>query len=242
MVPARLKSSRLREKALIDIEGLPIVVHTCKRAQLSKVLDDVFLVTDDAAIRDVGLAHDINCIMTGEHISSSDRLAEACRHLECEVVVNIQGDEPLVNPVHIDEIVRPFLDNQSLSLAVGITPFVKTHSTSDIKVVKDLQDYILYMSRNDIPNFYGHSPKTTMYKMCSIVPFSKKLLLEFSSWEPTPLEVAEDNHFLRFLEHGIRIKTVMIANAKISVDTADDLEEVRAFMIEDEIKHLYMAT
>jgi 3-deoxy-manno-octulosonate cytidylyltransferase (CMP-KDO synthetase) len=240
MIPARLDSSRLDKKALIDIEGLPMVVHTCKRAELANVLDEVFLVTDDITIRDVGRAYNINCIMTGNHISSSDRLAEACKKTDCDIVVNIQGDEPLVNPDHINKVLEPFFNDQSVKIAVGVTPFTKANSISDIKVVKDLNGHILYMSRNDIPNYYKNVSKE-MYKMCSIVPFRKKLLLDFNSWDETPLELAEDNHFLRILEHGIKINTVMIDNAAISVDTASDLEDVRKLMVEDKIKYNYMS-
>lgn len=239
MVPARLESSRLEKKALIDIEGLPMVVHTCKRAQLSGVLNNVYLVTDSIAIKDVGEAHNIKCLMTGEHVSSSDRLAEACMYVDCDVVVNIQGDEPLVNPDHIDKILEPIINDSMVKIAVGITPFSKLNSYSDIKIVKDLNDNILYMSRNDIPNYYKTSTHI-MYKMCSVVPFKKKLLLDFTSWEETPLEFAEDNHFLRILEHGVKIRAVEIEDAKISVDTKDDLEEVTRLMKKDQIKLQYM--
>jgi len=238
MVPARLGSSRLEKKALIDIEGLPMVIHTCKRAQLAGVLNDVYLVTDSIAIKDVGEAHNIKCLMTGEHVSSSDRLAEACRNIDCDVVVNIQGDEPLVNPDHIDKILEPMLNDPSVKIAVGITPFSKKNSFSDIKIVKDLNHNILYMSRNDIPNYYKHRSQI-MYKMCSVVPFRKNLLLDFTSWEETPLELAEDNHFLRILERGIKIRAVEIEDAKISVDTRKDLEEVIRLMKKDKIKLKY---
>jgi len=239
MVPARLESTRLHNKALVDIEGLPMVVHTCKRAQLSHLLDDLFLVTDDPTIRDTGIAHDIKCIMTGHHISSSDRLAEACKHVDADIIVNIQGDEPLVNPRHIDSILAPFIDDELLQIAVGITPFTKADSASDIKVVKNLDGDILYMSRNDIPNFYNTNDGA-MYKLCSIVPFNKQLLLDFSSWEETPLEIAEDNHFLRILEHGVKIRTVIVEEAHVSVDTSSDLDEVRDLMAVDKIKYKYM--
>jgi len=161
MVPARLESTRLERKALIDIEGLPMVVHTCKRSELALKLDDLYLVTDNKLIREVAERYDINCIMTGEHISSSDRLAEASDHIDCDVIVNIQGDEPLVNPNHIDKILEPIINDPSLDITVGITPFSKKNSYSDIKVVRDNDNYVLYMSRNDIPSYYNNLKNKT---------------------------------------------------------------------------------
>ena len=240
MVPARLESTRLGEKALIDIEGLPMVIHTCKRSQLARTLSDLYLVTDNILIKKVAELNNINCIMTGEHISSSDRLAEACRNVECDVVVNIQGDEPLVNPNHIDKIIEPILNDSTVEITVGITKFSKKDSHSDIKVVKNLRNDILYMSRNDIPNYYKNKKQQLMYKLCTIVPFKKDLLLNFTKWEETPLELAEDNHFLRILENGVKIKTVEIEGAKISVDTQSDLDEVRLLMRDDLIKLQYI--
>ena len=94
MVPARLNSTRLPKKALINIEGLPLVIHTCKRVQLADALDDVYLVTDSQLIKDIAIKNDVKCIMTGKHISSSDRIAEASRNVECDIVVNIRAMSP----------------------------------------------------------------------------------------------------------------------------------------------------
>tara|TARA_A100001011_G_scaffold377561_1_gene441354 strand:- start:817 stop:1560 length:744 start_codon:yes stop_codon:yes gene_type:complete len=241
MVPARLESSRLPEKALIDIEGFPMVVHTCKRAQLADKLDDVFLVTDNIKIKEVAEPNDIKCIMTGEHISSSDRLAEACKKIDCDIVVNIQGDEPLVNPDHINKIVEPIINDSKIEMSVGITPFFKTDSYSDIKVVKDINNDMLYMSRNDIPKDYKENNNNeSIYKLCSIVPIKKELLIKFSEWEETPLELLEDNHFLRFLEHGVKIRTIEVEDGKISVDTSSDLDQVIQLMKKDKTKLQYL--
>tara|TARA_Y100000816_G_C26076830_1_gene566946 strand:+ start:683 stop:1405 length:723 start_codon:yes stop_codon:yes gene_type:complete len=240
MVPARLESTRLPEKALIEIEGLPMVIHTCKRAQLAKKLDDVFLVTDNIQIKEASISNNVKCIMTDDHISSSDRLAEACKNVDCDIVVNIQGDEPLVDPDHIDMIVDPMINNPLIEMSVGITPFKKTNSHSDIKVVKDLNNDMLYMSRNDIPMDYNSKRNNFVFKLCSIVPFKKDLLIKFSNWEETPLELLEDNHFLRFLEHGVKIKTVEVEDGKISVDTFEDLNEVRRMMAIDTTKFNYL--
>jgi len=240
MIPARLESSRLPGKALIDLLGLPMVVHTCKRAKLASKLDEVYLVTDNDFIRQAGESHGIKVIMTGSyHQTGSDRLAEACQYVEAEVVVNIQGDEPLVNPAHIDAIVTPLIEEPALQIAVGVTPYRKKNSPSDIKAVLDLEGNILYCSRSDLPSDH-RTPVPEVLKMCFIVPFRKDFLLHYAAWPPSPLEIVEYNEYLRVLEHGVKIRAVLIEDAKISVDTPAELEEVRRLMQADEIRFKYL--
>ncbi|MBF0301144.1 MAG: 3-deoxy-manno-octulosonate cytidylyltransferase [Oligoflexia bacterium] len=240
MIPARLESSRLPSKALIDIEGLPMVIHTSKRAQLAKSLHKVYLVTDNLKIKEVGERYGIEVIMTGtHHRTGSDRIAEACANIDCDVVVNIQGDEPLVNPDHIDCIVNEIIKSNDINIAFGVTPYSKKSSPSDIKAVLDLHGNILYCSRNDIPSDARTSVKN-MFKMCFIVPFRKDFLLKYSKWSPTPLEQIEYNEYLRVLEHGYKMRGVVIEDAKISVDTEDDLMVIRELAKKDVVKNLYM--
>ena len=240
MIPARLQSSRLPEKALIDIAGLPMVIHTCKRAQMSKILDEVYLVTDSEVIKQAGESHSIKVIMTGtHHQTGSDRLAEACQYTDCDIVVNIQGDEPLVNPDHIDAIVEPLLHDKSLQIAVGVTPYKKKNSTSVIKAVLDIEDNIMYCSRTDLPSD-ARTPVEKLLKMVFIVPFRKNFLLQYTSWTPTPLEQIEYNEYLRVLEHGVKIKAVRVNGARISVDTPKDLDEIRQLMEKDKLRFKYM--
>ena len=240
MLPARLHSSRLPEKALVDIEGLPMFVHTCKRVQLAESLDDVYLATDSEKIKEIAETYDIKVVMTGlHHKTGSDRLAEACQGVDCEIVVNIQADEPLVRPEHIDSIVRPLLEDRNLQISVGVTPYTKKGRDSDIKAVLDLENNIMYCSRNDLPSDVRTAVEV-MLKMCFIVPFRKEFLIQYASWPSTPLENIEYNEYLRVLENGVKIKAVKIEDAKISVDTPDDLEEVRRLMKSDEIKTRYI--
>jgi len=240
IIPARLQSSRLPNKALVDIAGLPMVVHTYKRAALAKKLADVYVATDSELIKEAVESYGGKVIMTGtHHQTGSDRIAEACRSIECDIVINIQGDEPLVNPDHIDAIVEPLIKDPSIQISVGVTPYHKKNSPSDIKAVLDLDDNILYCSRADLPS-NARTPVNEMLKMCFVVPFRKEFLLKYTSLKPTPLETIEYNEYLRVLEYGIKIKAVRIKDAKISVDTPDDLEEVRKLMQKDRLKKKYM--
>ena len=240
ILPARLHSSRLPEKALVDIEGLPMFVHTCKRVRLAKSLDDVYLATDSEKIKNIAESYDIKVLMTGSHHKTgSDRLAEACQYVNCEIVVNIQADEPLVKPEHIDSIVKPLLEDRNLQISVGVTPYTKKGRDSDIKAVLDLENNIMYCSRSDLPSDVRTTVEV-MLKMCFIVPFRKEFLIQFASWPSTPLENTEYNEYLRVLEHGVKIRAVKIEDAKISVDTPDDLEEVRRLMKSDDLKAKYI--
>ncbi|MCX6692462.1 MAG: 3-deoxy-manno-octulosonate cytidylyltransferase [Methanoregula sp.] len=239
MIPARLESSRLPEKALIDICGLPMVVHTYKRSRYAKKLDDLYVVTDSDKIRQTVEQHGGKALMTGRHHKTgSDRLAEACKYIDCDIVVNIQGDEPLVDPDHIDAIVTPLIEDPTLQISVGVTRYNKKNSPSDIKAVLDLEGNILYCSRTDLPSD-ARTPVHDMLKMCFIVPFRKDFLLQYASWQPTPLESIEFNEYLRVLEHGVRIRGVYVENAKISVDTYDDLKEVHELMEKDTLRLRY---
>ena len=240
MIPARLQSSRLPEKALIDIQGMPMVIHTCKRAQLAKRLDEVYLVTDSELIKQAGESYNVRVIMTGtHHQTGSDRLAEACQYVDCGIVVNIQGDEPLVNPEQIYEILMPLIDDPSSQISVGVTPYTKKNSSSDIKAVLDLDGNVMYCSRTDLPSD-ARTPLKDLLKMVFIVPFRKRFLLQYTSWTPTPLEQVEYNEYLRLLEHGVKIRAVRVTDAKISVDTQEDLDEVRRLMEKDELRFKYM--
>lgn len=239
MIPARLESSRLPEKALIDICGLPMVVHTYLRSKYAKNLDELYVVTDNEKIRAAVELHGGKVLMTGRHHKTgSDRLAEACQSINCDVVVNIQGDEPLVDPEHIDAIVAPLIKDPGLQISVGVTGYTKKNSPSDIKAVVDLEDNILYCSRTDLPSD-ARTQVHEMLKMCFIVPFRKKFLLQYASWKPTPLETIEFNEYLRVLEHGVKIRAVRVYDARISVDTYEDLAEVRSMMKEDTFRLNY---
>ena len=240
IIPVRLESSRLPKKALKDICGLPMIVHTALRASMSKSLSEVFVATDNQKIKSVVESFGIKVIMTSkDHKNSSERAAEACKQINAEIIVNIQGDEPLLYPEHIDIITKPILNDENIQVCLGITKFNKENSPSDLKAVVDLNGNLLYSSRNDIPHYYLKD-QSFLWKLCFIVPHKKGILQKYLEWDPSPLELIEDNHFLRLLENGIQIKTFEVEEAKISVDTQEDLEEVRRLMQKDRILRSYL--
>jgi 3-deoxy-manno-octulosonate cytidylyltransferase (CMP-KDO synthetase) len=240
MIPARLESSRLPAKALKDICGLPAIVHTCLRTQFAKRLDAVYVATDSSAIRDAVEAHGGRVIMTGKHRNGSERIAEAVASIDCDLVVNVQGDEILIDPDHIDAIVEPMIADQDISFCVGVTPFDRENSPADFKAVTDLKGSLLYCSRADIPyRMHRTEHPVGRLKMVFVVGFRRQALFRFVNWEPTPLELSEPNEFLRILEQGERIQTVRVENSHVSLDTEEDLREIRLLMAQDTLRHRY---
>jgi 3-deoxy-manno-octulosonate cytidylyltransferase (CMP-KDO synthetase) len=241
IIPARLKSTRLADKALVDIEGLPMVVHVLKRAQMSKVLSRVFVATDSQRIKDAVESSGGEAVMTSpDHQTGTDRLAEAAKDLNADIIVNVQGDEPLLDPEHIDSVVKPLIDDPSLQVSALVTPYTVKNSPSDIKAVLDLNNNIMYCSRADIPGD-ARSRVDSMWKMSFIIPMRKKFLMEFAGWGQSPLEKMEFIEHLRIIEHGVKFRAVPVDHAHISVDTPEDLIQVRKLMKTDKIKSRYLA-
>lgn len=240
MIPVRMESSRLPNKAIKDICGLPMIIHTLKRTQMAKKLDEVYVVTDNTEIKALVELHNGKVIMTAkEHQTGTDRLAEAAQKIDADVVVNIQGDEALVDPVHIDKGVEALLASNA-EISILLTRFTKKSSPGDIKAVVNLKNEIMYISRNDIPSD-ARVDVDTMLKAYHVVSFKKDFLIQYAKMEQTPLEKIEYNEYLRILENGYKIQGVMVESDAISVDTQEDLEFVRKEMLNDSIYPMYQA-
>ncbi len=242
MIPARMESSRLPGKPLVDICGIPMIEHVFRRCRMATLLDEVFVVTDSLEIRDAVLRRGGRALMTGRHHETgTDRLAEAALRVECDVIVNIQGDEALVRPDHIDAAVAGLLSDPSADAAILVNSFAKYNSPSDIKVVLDDFSRVMYFSRSDIPSG-ARTTHPEMLKAYHVVPFRKSFLLEFSSWDKGRLEQVEFIEFMRILEHGRKLKAIKVESAAVSVDTTDDLELVRSQMETDPIFSIYRSS
>lgn len=240
IIPARLKSTRLADKALIDLEGLPMVVHVLKRAELSKVLDEVYVATDSPEIKAAVESNGGRVIWTSSHHQTgTDRLAEAAKNIDAQIIVNVQGDEPLLEPEHIDQVVQPLIDDPELQVSALVTPYSVKNSPSDIKAVLDIHNNIMYCSRADIPGD-ARRPVETMWKMSFIIPMRKEFLMQFAGWGPSPNEKIEFIEHLRIVEHGVKFRAVAVDAAHISVDTPEDLVKVRELMKADAIKDRYL--
>jgi 3-deoxy-manno-octulosonate cytidylyltransferase (CMP-KDO synthetase) len=239
VLPARMESSRLPRKALKDICGLPMIVHVFKRCLLAKNLDDVYVATDSIEIKEVVEKYGGKVIMTSsKHETGTDRIAEAALELNVEIIVNIQGDEALVNPEYIDRIVNELIENPDINVGILVNSFGIKDSPSDIKVVLNKNNDVMYLSRSDIPSD-SRFKNPPMLKAYHVVPFRKKFLLEFSKWDKGSLEKIEFNEYLRIIENGERIRAVHVESDAVSVDTYEDLEYVRKQMVKDSFYLVY---
>jgi len=162
IIPARMDSSRLPGKPLVDILGLPMIVHVLQRCMMAKTLDEIYVATDSKRIADVVSSYGGRYIMTSDrHKTGTDRITEAAKEIDCDIVVNIQGDEALVNPQHIDLVVDAMREDKNINVAMAVNPCHNYNSTSDMKVVLDENMNIMYFSRSDIPS----SARTNMAPM-----------------------------------------------------------------------------
>ena len=238
MIPVRMESTRLPNKAIKNICGLPMIIHTMKRTMMAKELDEVYVVTDSQDIKQLVESHGGSAIMTASHHQTgSDRLAEAASKIKANIIVNVQGDEALVNPEHIDQSIQGLI-NSDAQVSILLTNFSKRNSFGDIKAVVNLKNEIMYISRNDLPSDARvEVPK--MLKAYHVVSFRKDFLIKYASLEQTPLEKIEYNEYLRILENGYKIQGVMVDSDSISVDTKEDLDYVSELMKNDEIYKKY---
>ena len=231
LIPVRLESSRLPGKALKDIGGIPAVVHVYKRAMFAKTLNEVYVCTDSNEIEAVCKQYSCKVIKTSKHRNGSERIYEASKLIDADLIINIQGDEILVNPDHIDLIAKKMSSNLNIEYCMGVTPFHKLNNPQVFKVVLNSKKEIIYCSRSDIPN--QTIVQTKLQKLVFIVGFTKKSLKQFVLWPESRMELAEPNEFLRIIENGKKIQTVDLKDAFISLDTQDDLREIRQRMLAD---------
>jgi 3-deoxy-manno-octulosonate cytidylyltransferase (CMP-KDO synthetase) len=259
VIPARYASSRFPGKPLANLCGRPVIQHVYERARRSKTLARVVVATDDLRIRDAVAAFDGEVQFTGaHHPSGTDRVAEVAVSLSSELVVNIQGDEPLIEPAMIDEAVAPFFVESGLvmgTLCRQIDSESEWRSPHVVKVVRDRRGFALYFSRAPIPFHRGLrtevrgsrsgvegegdaqpstlSPETRWYKHIGLYVYRRDFLLEFARLAPTPLEETEHLEQLRALEYGYPIRVVETKYDSIGVDTPEDLERIKHLVTTD---------
>ncbi len=233
VIPSRYASSRFPGKALADICGKPMVQHVVERASRARRLDEVLVATDDRRILEVvngfgGKA----CLTSPAHPSGTDRIAEIVQGLPCDLVVNIQGDEPLLDPAVIDSAVEPLLTDATIAMGTLACPLSVADAAdpSNVKVVMDRAGFALYFSRAPIPYLRdGHPPgRGSPYLLhVGLYVYRRDTLLRLAALPPTLLEERERLEQLRALEHGIRIRVVRTEHRSIGVDTPEDLARVR---------------
>lgn len=251
IIPARMESSRFPGKPLVDILGVPMVGHVYFRSKMCKAFSEVYIATCDEKIREYAESVGAKCIMTADtHERCSDRTAEAMLKIENElrekvdVVVMIQGDEPMVRPEMIERALNALLGDADVQIVSLMSPIDSGEDFFDpnaVKVVVDLNGDALYFSREPIPSRKKWPGDIPMYKQFPIIPFRRDYLLKFNAMEPTPLEQIESVDMMRILEHGGKVRMAVSDLQTQAVDTLADLERVSIMMRDDPLMAAYLS-
>ena len=233
VIPARYSSTRLPGKPLADIAGKPMIQHVYERAVLAERPRQVIVATDHQLVYETVKNFGGQVILTSpDHLTGTDRLAEVADQFpDVDLIINVQGDEPLIPPAIIDQLAAAFDGQQDLQMATLMTEMDETeyYSSGAVKVVTDLQGYALYFSRSIVP-FPRNDTGVPIYKHIGIYAYRRDFLLTYAKLRPTPLEMTESLEQLRALEHGYRIKVLKTNFKSIGVDTPEDLEKVNRLL------------
>ncbi|MGD9762237.1 MAG: 3-deoxy-manno-octulosonate cytidylyltransferase [Candidatus Binatia bacterium] len=233
IIPARYESTRLPGKPLADLHGRPMIQRVYERAAQARGIDRVIVATDDERIRAAVAAFGGEAVITrSDHRSGTDRVAEVAADLDADVIVNVQGDLPLLDPALVASVIAPMLADPGVPIATIKTALRSRAERDDpnvVKVVTDRDDYALYFSRSPLPHHRDGAPLHGFGdKHIGLYAYRREFLLAFAQLAPTPLERAEQLEQLRALEWGFRIKVSSVDTASIEVDTPRDLERARA--------------
>lgn len=232
VIPARFDSTRFPGKPLAKIAGHPMIEWVYKRTKLCRNLTSVIVATDDYRIKRTVESFGGKVVLTSKECpSGSDRVGEAIKNFDCDIVINIQGDEPLIDPKAIEKLIFLFSCEKDLKVATLITPLTKRSELKNknvVKVVISKNDFALYFSRSPIPSLRNKKFENfTFYKHIGIYGYKKEFLKKILLWEKTPLEEAESLEQLRILENEEKIKCAVIDNYNgISVDVEGDILKV----------------
>jgi 3-deoxy-manno-octulosonate cytidylyltransferase (CMP-KDO synthetase) len=250
VIPARYASSRFPGKALVDIAGKPMIQWVYERTFQAHGVGRVLVATDDERIAQVVIGFGGEAVMTSAtHLTGTDRIAEVAARLDAELIVNVQGDEPLIEPSAIDAAIAPFAEEATLVMSTLRCPIPTLDELFDIsvtKVVTDVQDFALYFSKAPIPyhrdgwgpiasmvprlRLAGGTPPVVGWRHIGLYVYRRTFLLDFARLPQTPLERLEQLEQLRALEHGHRIKVVPTQYVSIGVDTPEDVAKVRRLL------------
>lgn len=250
IIPARLASSRFPNKPMARILGMPMIGHVYIRSKMSKKLDEVYVATCDKEIYDYIESIGGKAILTADtHERASDRTAEALLKAEkimktkIDIVVMIQGDEPMITPEMISSAVEPLVEDNNIlvsNLMADLKSKEEHEDPNEVKVVVDKNNFAMYFSREPIPSRKKGTQNVPMLKQVCIIPFRRDFLIAYNNMEQTPLEKIESVDMNRILENGIKVKMIYSNNQTYSVDTLQDLENVENAMQNDPLLVNYL--
>ena len=233
VIPARYSSTRFAAKMLADIMGKPMLQHVWERAKQSRMLDDLIIACDNEIILKAAKKFGAKAVMTSkQHVCGTDRISEVVNPLEVKVIINIQGDEPLIHPMMIDSVARALLEDRVINMATLMKKIEDVRQITDpnvVKVVVDKNSFALYFSRAPIPFLAANAEieQVNYYKHIGLYGYTKDFLFTYKNLPVSNLERTERLEQLRVLAGGYKIKVIETPYDTIGVDTPDDLERVK---------------
>lgn len=235
VIPARYQASRFPGKLMEKLGDLSVIATTYKNVVDTGLFSKVLVATDSGIIADEIIGIGGHVVMTGEHETGSDRIAEAVANVECDIVVNVQGDEPFLKKEPLEKLISVFYDdkNQAISLAslkILMTDIDEVQNPNNVKVITDLEGFAMYFSRSVIPFHRDKEIKAKYYKHIGVYAFRKEALMKFSKLPMTPLEKLEKIECIRYLENGMKIKLLETKFIGVGIDTPEDLEKARLLL------------
>lgn len=234
VIPARYASTRFPAKLVQDLGGKPVVVQTYLATVATQLFDEVLVATDHDIIYDLLKQHKVNVVMSSiHHESGSDRIAEVIAEVDCDVVVNVQGDEPFVSRENLESLINIFKNDEQnkvdlASLMFEIKDVDAVQNPNNVKVVVDQNMRALYFSRSPIPFARDDKSYVPYYQHIGVYAYRKQALLDFTKWKMKGLEATEKLEQLRYLEYGKTIQMVETQHVGIGIDTKEDLDKARA--------------
>lgn len=232
VIPARYNSTRFPGKLMEILGDKTVVTTTYQNVVETGLFDEVFVATDSQIIFDEISKNEGKAVMTGEHETGSDRIAEAVKNIDCDIVINVQGDEPFLKIEPLKQLIEVFSKDEKkeislASLKIKLRELEEIQNSNNVKVITDNQGFALYFSRSVIPFHRELSYDVKYYKHIGVYAFRKEALIKFSSLEMTPMEISEKLEQLRYLENGMKIKLVETDFVGIGIDTPEDLEKAK---------------
>ena len=232
VIPARYNSTRFPGKLMEILGSKTVITTTYQNVVETGLFHEVFVATDSEIIFDEISKNGGKAVMTGEHETGSDRIAEAVKNIDCDIVINVQGDEPFLKKEPLKQLINVFSEDHQkeislASLKIQLKEPDEIQTPNNVKVITDNNGFALYFSRSVIPFLREQDFDVKYYKHIGVYAFRKEALLKFSSLEMTPLEISEKLEQLRYLENGMKIKLVETDFVGVGIDTPEDLEKAK---------------
>ena len=235
VIPARYEASRFPGKLMQILGDKTVISTTYQNVVATNLFDEVFVATDSEIIFNEIVNNSGKAVMTGQHETGSDRIAEAVQNIDCDIVINVQGDEPFLKTEPLKQLINVFNNDQKkeislASLKIKLSETEEIENPNNVKVITDLNDFALYFSRSVIPYHREKSIDAEYFKHIGVYAFRREALIKFSNLEMTPLEKLEKIECIRYLENGMKIKMIETDFVGVGIDVPEDLEKARQIL------------